>query len=73
VIVHSASSMLCLWLEHRRCALWLGLLELVSNGRFCHCEQAQRASVAINRISHSRTNDKTRPNDYANVFFISIT
>ncbi|MDE7173900.1 MAG: hypothetical protein K2N70_06085, partial [Helicobacter sp.] len=24
-IIHSASSMLCLWLEHRRCALWLGV------------------------------------------------
>ncbi|MDE7172719.1 MAG: hypothetical protein K2N70_00040 [Helicobacter sp.] len=25
-MLHSASSMLCLWLEHRRCALWLGRL-----------------------------------------------
>ncbi|MDE7254899.1 MAG: hypothetical protein K2N54_01830, partial [Helicobacter sp.] len=33
VMPHSASSMLCLWLEHRRCALWLGLMESVSNSR----------------------------------------
>ncbi|MDE7173005.1 MAG: hypothetical protein K2N70_01510, partial [Helicobacter sp.] len=45
-IFHSAASMLCLWLEHRRCALWLGR-STMSNGRIdrfhCHCERAARA------------------------------
>ncbi|MDE7174394.1 MAG: hypothetical protein K2N70_08655, partial [Helicobacter sp.] len=59
---HSTALRLCyaLRLEHRRCALWLGLLESVSNskemfrfaqhGRFYVSLRASGASVAINRV-----------------------
>ncbi|MDE7173221.1 MAG: hypothetical protein K2N70_02625, partial [Helicobacter sp.] len=51
---HSAASMLCLWLEHRRCALWLGLLELVSNGRIGKNGGAV-LTAHINECDFSRT------------------
>ncbi|MDE7173149.1 MAG: hypothetical protein K2N70_02255 [Helicobacter sp.] len=51
-IVHSASSMLCLWLEHRRCALWLGR---------SHDEQWQiKDSVVIASERRERGNQRAK-------------
>ncbi|MDE7173918.1 MAG: hypothetical protein K2N70_06175 [Helicobacter sp.] len=67
-IFHSAASMLCLRLKHRRCALWLGLFTIMSNGkemfrlrlnmtRFHVSLRASVTSVAINeqRIPSERS------------------
>ena len=49
-MLHSASSMLCLWLEHRRCALWLRLLESVSNGESKIAKSKARLRYACARF-----------------------
>ncbi|MDE7173332.1 MAG: hypothetical protein K2N70_03180, partial [Helicobacter sp.] len=59
VMPHSAASMLCLWLEHRRCALWLGRL---------HNEQWQvKDSIVIASEYNERGNQQAKKPNQARI------